>query len=931
MFIDDKNEKIIPKRRMFMADKNIKEFVTGLKGRFNQANTILSGLNGVEGKTYTYMKKSINDLLRISLDEKLTYEALRKKFLLFEEQMTQFMREQRFEYDESIEGANDFDKNNAFIDSLTISGEKQGVLRAINQVLKESKSWIDELDENYPDIKKREDEKKQAELDDYQRKEEKATRRYIDTIHKYDEVFAKAFQPDKNIDEELYKNACTAYQNLMNRMHRESPTPDEYLFVKDSLKKTKSAMTKYVMNIREKYGVRVADGKNNATDIEQNAEAAVKIKDPEEKKRFMDAVNMMEMIKDCEREIDNGYGVRTVTRSIEDFCVTSSESFGKLINSKKFWGKRGNNSIEFNTYSDNCRILLEKMKNAEETKNPVSIAECRELLKNIEESAMTYVRAKRVQKGYDTREIPDFDVDKRMLGNSDKGGPMLMTTKGRERYDFAITTLLATGQMKLSLDSLEKKLEDDAKEIKRVEKYEKNRKTFLEHKEKLNKQFEAFAKSRNKLKGNVEAFDNQIEKVTKLSDAMAEKFEKGMDIWSKELEEYNNAIKDLKEIAKNNHKSMNASQAVNNDTKDKEEVKNENERESDRLARLQLEAFRQYKVEFVGKKIDDSMKACNDPEKLREYLKDNSDLEEEVKEHVEKRIGVIEKIKTYEKNRSLAQKDRQPCVKLNDGTIMLSKKKDVPKQTTQQGCWSAVLSDMLNHFGVDLSQQEVRGYRPDIHPDKVNTESAKNLVDRLNSDKRNEIYDMVDLIQRTVPNVAYHHMALDAFGQESKSVFKQKVEDSLLNQNSPVALLYKNHYVSIVGIRDNTIIVQDPNPKTKEKYQEISIDAVFNESAQYGQYQIMIDWLEDLTFEKDGTCKNVTEQWKKMGIECKNGEFKASEGESYLSHVKGYAYTDTDRFDKGIEESIYMPKMSFEKEMEISKEASLDEIEEYTM
>ena len=370
---------------------------------------------------------------------------------------------------------------------------------------------------------------------------------------------------------------------------------------------------------------------------------------------------------------------------------------------------------------------------------------------------------------------------------------------------------------------------------------------------------------------------------------------------------------------------------VNNDTKDKEEVKNENERESDRAEREQQEAFRQYKVEFGGKKIDDSMKACNDPEKLRKYLKDNTDLEEEVKEHVEKRIGVIEKIKTYEKNRSLAQKDRQPCVKLTDGTIMLSKKKDVPKQTTTQGCWSAVLSDMLNHFGVDLSQQEVRGYRPDIHPDKVNTESAKNLVERLNSDKRNEIYDMVDLIQRTVPNVAYHHMALDAFGQESKSVFKQKVEDSLLNQNSPVALLYKNHYVSIVGIRDNTIIVQDPNPKTKEKYQEISIDAVFNESAQYEQYQIMIDWLEDLTFEKDGTCKNVTDQWKKMGIECKNGEFKASEGESYLSHVKGYAYTDTDRFDKGIEESIYMPKMSFEKEMEISKEASLDEIEEYTM
>ena len=47
--------------------------------------------------------------------------------------------------------------------------------------------------------------------------------------------------------------------------------------------------------------------------------------------------------------------------------------------------------------------------------------------------------------------------------------------------------------------------------------------------------------------------------------------------------------------------------------------------------------------------------------------------------------------------------------------------------------------------------------------------------------------------------------------------------------------------------------------------------------------------------------------------------------------IKEFVTGLNDRFDKGIEESIYMPKISFEKEMEISKEASLDEIEEYTM
>ena len=216
-----------------MADKNIKEFVTDLNERFNDANKIFDGLKGVEGKTYTYMKKSMDDLLHMSKKQDLTYEALRKKLQLFEEQMVQFMREQRFEYDDSIEGAEDVDKNYEFIESLTVNGEKKGILNAINNVLKMSKSWIDELDENYPDIKKREAEMKQADLEYYQKKEERATERYIKTIQKYDKVFGKAFQPDKNIDEPLYKDACTTYQDLMNRVHRESPTPDEYLFVKD--------------------------------------------------------------------------------------------------------------------------------------------------------------------------------------------------------------------------------------------------------------------------------------------------------------------------------------------------------------------------------------------------------------------------------------------------------------------------------------------------------------------------------------------------------------------------------------------------------------------------------------------------------------------------------------------------------------------------
>ena len=249
---------------------------------------------------------------------------------------------------------------------------------------------------------------------------------------------------------------------------------------------------------------------------------------------------------------------------------------------------------------------------------------------------------------------------------------------------------------------------------------------------------------------------------------------------------------------------------------------------------------------------------------------------------------------------------------------MKNKKRDVPKQTSINGCWSAVLSDMLGHFGVDLSQEEIRAYRPDISKDQANTEAARNLMNRLNTDSMNEINDMADLIQRTVPNVAHHHLSLSPEREENKAVLKERVVDALLNKNSPVALLYGNHYLSVVGIKDNTLIVQNPSPKYNTKYQKLSIDDLFTKCAETGQ--VTMDWLEDLKFEKEtGACKNVTEQWKNMGITCKNREFEAGKDPNYMTHLRGNEYYDASRLEQGIEETIYLPKMSFGKEKELAE------------
>ena len=356
-----------------------------------------------------------------------------------------------------------------------------------------------------------------------------------------------------------------------------------------------------------------------------------------------------------------------------------------------------------------------------------------------------------------------------------------------------------------------------------------------------------------------------------------------------------------------NKKKVEVEQVLSEEEKQRQESRKKEEEERSR----------KYKVEFAGKELRPEIKGCSDPKKLKEYLEDATLAKNpEVREHLEARILANAKIQSYETSRTMLQKNRPPAVKYKDGTILLkNKKKDVPKQTSMNGCWSAVLSDMLGHFGVELSQEEIRAYRPDLNNDPSQKLNGNALMERLNKDAMNEINDMADLIQRTVPNVAHHHMSLGASREENKAVLKETVADALLNKNSPVAVLYGNHYLSIVGIKDNTLIVQNPSPTNDSKYQKLSIDDLFA-GCKHGQ--VTIDWLEDLKFQKDGTCKNVTEQWKNMGIQCDKREFKAGDTKNYVSHVRGNEYYDASRIAEGIEETIYLPKMSFGKEKDMA-------------
>ena len=377
-------------------------------------------------------------------------------------------------------------------------------------------------------------------------------------------------------------------------------------------------------------------------------------------------------------------------------------------------------------------------------------------------------------------------------------------------------------------------------------------------------------------------------------------------------EENTNEVTKENEVTKDNavkevtHKEL--------EEKQKKEKEEQLKAAQERKRKKEEERQRKYRVEFAGKDLDPIIKNSGNIEQLAEQLNKNQNLSEEQKEHLQKRIGAIAKVQALETSRTIKQKNRPPCVKYKDGTILLKNKRhDVAKQSSMNGCWSAVLSDMLGHFGVDLTQEEIRAYRPDLAAQIANND-VKAFMERLNKDETNEINAMADLIQRVVPNVAQHHMSISTKNPANMAVVKETVTDALLNKNSPVAVCYKGHYLSIVGIKGDTLVVQNPDPRFDTKYQKLAINDLFAAGG-----QVTLDWMEDLKFTKEGACKNATSQWDYMGIKCDKREFVAGKNPNQPLHLKGNEYYDGYRMSQGIEETIYMPKMSFGKEKELEQ------------
>lgn len=127
---------------------------------------------------------------------------------------------------------------------------------------------------------------------------------------------------------------------------------------------------------------------------------------------------------------------KVVTRGGKQLMETDipHRYFNDLVK-KDLWGKAKDNSSEFNTLIKSYRETLQKLDSSATSKK-----DCLDEMKHLREAAAEYIKAKRAQKGYDSKEVPDATIDAQMLGKA-KGGASIFTSRGKDRYEFALNLI----------------------------------------------------------------------------------------------------------------------------------------------------------------------------------------------------------------------------------------------------------------------------------------------------------------------------------------------------------------------------------------------------------------------------------------------------------------------------------------------------------
>ena len=289
----------------------------------------------------------------------------------------------------------------------------------------------------------------------------------------------------------------------------------------------------------------------------------------------------------------------------------------------------------------------------------------------------------------------------------------------------------------------------------------------------------------------------------------------------------------------------------------------------------------------------------------------------------------------------------------DDGeTVYLPDIKLNSHQTQPQGCWSVSMSLQLQARGVQMSQEEIRTYRPDINNDK----EAFELSTKYNNQARegylkngaNNFMEMGDAALQMAPDSMIHEIEIppydvtmkragiskEAFVQNVVTEARKTILHAIKEDKSPVSFLYGGHYITIVGLdKNNNVMYKESKPRYKEG-KLLDSDTTFHAPLDklltplaLGKRGIQLSWMSEINLSKDGkTIYGIPSQYVQMkedgSLTNQPDDLRTISGGDSVAHnvagVRVYRegetedpeYTNQHRIVNGIRkiEKVYIPE-----------------------
>lgn len=248
---------------------------------------------------------------------------------------------------------------------------------------------------------------------------------------------------------------------------------------------------------------------------------------------------------------------------------------------------------------------------------------------------------------------------------------------------------------------------------------------------------------------------------------------------------------------------------------------------------------------------------------------DGNPLPESGKAYLQGKINIIEELnKSLSSNGDMKVIPKKAIKYGNDGVIL-----DLPhqpeKQMTGACCWAMPTVLMLQSRGIDIDQNTVLNYRPDISAEASERIAKDNqeTYASLNTNTYSNISYTAGLIQKCVPNSSLSQLKykkVEDFGKNEAALkyFRLQIKEALEKHGSPVSVLVGKHYRTIVGIDGDDILLKDSNtnnPDLNEKHTltELLGNVNINDTIEFS-------YMKDITLGENGDIPKELEKYKSV-------------------------------------------------------------------